>query len=219
MDPGGPAVNLFAVDPDPRAAARALHDDHVIKMATEAGQILSSSVFPSETVPDPEDPKRRLLRTSGRRVYRITHVHHPVVAWAGASSGNWDWAMAHGLALCAEYRYRYGRDHGAEEVLQALFAEGHRFVARGPRAEFVQSCPEVFRGPDPIAAYRAYYAAEKMLPKGRPARWTRRRPPSWLGVPVVAGQKGNGPIFWVAELPGRGAVDPAETFPDQEDAA
>ena len=106
-------MNIFAVDSDPSSAAMALHDSHVVKMATESAQILSTLI--------PEDRAeyrqgKRFLRSSGERIYRPTHRGHPCVVWAGRRRTNWSWLHAHALALCAEYEHRFQREHGASRT-------------------------------------------------------------------------------------------------------
>lgn len=203
-------MNIFAVDPDPSAAARALHDAHVVKMATESAQILSTLVHPTRaghrvlapgeraTTDGKPAPSERFLLSSGARIYLPTHPHHPCTVWACIRRANWRWLYAHALALCAEYRRRFGRVHGAQEVVLALSEEEDGEV--GDLQPFAQAMPEVYQGPDPVAAYRRYYVAEKLLPGRRPARWTKREPPAWLrdDPRVVVGV--SGPVSFVREL-------------------
>lgn len=188
-------MNIFAVDLNPSASARALHDAHVVKMATESAQILSTLVHPTRTFYRPltpeergtfsssaETPSGRFLRDSGARIYLPTHPAHPCTVWASLRLANWQWLYAHTMALCTEYRRRFGRVHGAQEVALALSNEATGIG--GDLQPFAQAMPEQYRGPDAPAAYRRYYIAEKLAPGGRPARWTRRDPPNWLrGVP------------------------------------
>lgn len=184
-------MNIFAVDPDPAASARALHDAHVVKMALESAQILSTLVHPTrayyralcpEERASPEKHSGRFL-LSGERIYLPTHPAHPCTAWTGLRRANWRWLYAHAFALCAEYRRRFGREHGAQAVVLAL--SGEAVGGAGDLQPFVQAMPETYRGPDPVAAYRRYYVAEKLFPGGRRARWTRRDPPAWLTEVLV----------------------------------
>ncbi len=156
-------MNIFAVDICPVAAAEALPDKLVVKMPIETAQILST-VSHLLGVPGP---------------YRKTHQHHPCVKWAGESLLNWMWVVDHGRALCDEYRYRYGRLHACEEVIEEIaFDCAHPMV--GYRTAFVLAMPDSIRldetlAADPICAYRAYMRKHK----AHYARWTRRAPPTW----------------------------------------
>jgi hypothetical protein len=152
-------MNIFYVDRNPYRAARALHDKHVVKMVLETAQILS-------TVLD-------RYGVSGK--YRPTHRNHPVVKWAAESRANFEWLCHHGMALAAEYTYRYERQHASTEVI--LWASRHNdHVAPGPFTEPPQCMPEGYRGDDAVEAYRLYYRLDKLLM----SRWTKRDEPDWL---------------------------------------
>jgi hypothetical protein len=163
------AVNLFVLHRDPRIAARWQSDRHVVKMTLEAAQILCSAAW----------------NLGQKAPYRPTHAKHPCVQWAGACRGNWEWVVAHGLALAAEYERRFGRMHGSLPVLRwaARAGVGPRRKGRVRRQKFVMALPDKYRGLDPVAAYRRYYRAEKAsfatwkAPATPPPWWTpvRRR--------------------------------------------
>ena len=162
-------MNLFAVHPNPRVAARALCDRHVVKMTLETAQILCTAA--------------QLL--GNRAPYRPTHSKHPCVLWTAQRSANWDWVVRHGLALGEEFRRRFGREHASLAVIR--WASEHpvgplRTSAR--RQPFPQAMPEAYRGPDACLAYRRYYLAEK----AHFARWKApAQPPSWWKQATAAG--------------------------------
>lgn len=172
-------MNIFAVDDNPIIAAESLHDSHVIKMATESAQILSTVVDPIKEAYSQDSPRKRYLVTTGKRIYMPTHTKHPCVIWAGIRP-NWQWLYLHAMALCEEYQHRFGRVHGTLEVVVALASELPVLDTITTRTPFVLAMPEIYRGPDPIEAYRQYYIGEKMTPGGRIAKWTNREPPQWI---------------------------------------
>lgn len=156
-------MNIFAVDGCPIAAAQALPDKLVVKMPVETTQILST-VSHLLGVPGP---------------YRKTHQHHPCVTWVGASRGNWLWTVDHGRALCDEYRYRYGRTHGCEEIIEEIAYECAS-PQDGALHPFVMAMPdEIKTDPmlrfNPVEAYRNYLQTRK----AHYASWTRRPAPAW----------------------------------------
>jgi hypothetical protein len=166
-------VNVFAVDRDPVRAGRALCDRHVVKMTLEAAQILCTAA------------RTRLGR---KAPYRPTHASHPCVAWAAARRENWDWLVRHGLALADEYERRFGRVHSSRAVIARMARLGP--PARGGRRQpFAQVMPERYRGPDAVAAYRRYYAAEK----ARLATWRppARAPRWWPATPRPAPERAH----------------------------
>lgn len=165
-------MNIFVVDAVPQVAARALHDAHVIKMALETAQILSSVV---DTRLTHFESGVRLL--GDRRIYRPTHLHHPCVLWAGETEGNRNWLVSHGLELCAEYHRRFGREHASLTVITTL--ADHPLVDT-QMTPFAQAMPDAYRGPDAVEAYRRYYVTKLEDVRGRPARWTNTSPPEWL---------------------------------------
>lgn len=154
-------MNIFAVHQDPRRAARALCDRHVVRMTLETAQILCTVAWQAGLRPP----------------YRPTHARHPCVRWAAANTANWSWLVAHGLALAEEFTRRFGKRHASEDVLRWILA--HRAapdVQARRRTPFAQAMPEAYRGPSAVEAYRRYYLAEK----ARFATWRApARPPSW----------------------------------------
>lgn len=146
-------MNIFRPHPDPTDSARSLADRHVIKMALESTQLLSTI-------------------TGGP--YRPTHANHPCTLWAGASRANAAWLLAHGRALCDEYARRFGRVHGCAAVLDAID------LSRVP--ETAPTAP-VYVGPDlggdtVEERYRRCLAA-KYASWGPAARWTGAVRPGW----------------------------------------
>lgn len=118
--------------------------------------------------------------------YRPSHAGHPCTRWAGETRANWLWAMAHGLALCHEYRARFGKRHASEDVLLRLvyldqqygFAPQEGALTEPPQA--MRQHPECMY-PDTIVAYRRYYVHVKVWAMGNgPPRWEKGTPPpSW----------------------------------------
>lgn len=163
-------MNIFAVDEDPDAAARALVDKHVVKMPLETAQILSTA-----------------LRERGHAdgltfLYGSTHTGHPCVRWAGASPANFAWTLRHGLALGREYARRYDDSHkSVEEVLKPL-RDRTDLPDHDAHTPFAQAMPEEYQDPEPVTAYRAYYLHEKVSEMGE---WTDRSPPTWTHAGVA----------------------------------
>ena len=153
-------MNIFALDDDPVKAAQALCDQHVGKMLLETCQLLCNC---HAEVP-----------------YKRTHFNHPCSVWARASLHNYLWLRKHALALAAEYEHRFGKVHGSRTV--AVWAAQHLpiNIPNVAQTPFAQAMPEQYLGPDAVAAYRRYYAAEKMILRGKPVTWTRREQPAWL---------------------------------------
>lgn len=125
-------MNIFYLDADPVLAAQMQADKHVIKMALESTQILSTVLGGP---------------------YKPTHKNHPSVLWAAKHVG---WTLEHQKALLAEYTYRYGKVHKCAEIsFTPDLSKDEPFVPPP------MCMPEEFRQENVIEAYRAYYRGGK----------------------------------------------------------
>jgi hypothetical protein len=152
-------MNIFVLDTDIRACARAHCDRHVHKMILESVQMLCTALH----IRGIEAP------------YRPTHVKHPCVQWAADSYDNFLWLAQLATELNREYRFRYQRstDHKSIDVLRQL--ADLRYENWG-LTEFAQAMPDEYKVPgDAVTAYRQFYLAEK----ASFATWTRRAAPEW----------------------------------------
>lgn len=191
-------INIFYLDHDPEAAARAHCNTHVVKMIVETAQLLStawhltapdaveSTIFGN----DPMYPYEVGLRTlgpgmayylAGQRIYAATHPHHPSSVWTSACTGNYDWLWQLGQCLLEEYTFRYKRQHATTHVLRTL--EARPPLPIGDQTEPPAAMPEEFivtsrEGVEAVDSYRAYYlGAKRQL-----LTYTRRQPPRWAPV-------------------------------------
>jgi hypothetical protein len=187
-------VNVFSADADPAQAARCLPDRLVVKMSTEAGQVLSTA--------------ESILGTHEAWMWAPTHDSHPCVLWATQTPVNRYWLAWHGWALTAEHAIRYpsSDEHGSTQILARFF---RRYLgARGVLTVWPQAMPEVYRavgeyprelpvrGPHDwrawadhpvVEAYRRYLVAEKSMQSRRfrdgsrlvPSTWAHRQQPRW----------------------------------------
>lgn len=155
-------MNIFCVDSDPRPAAQALCDQHILKMPIETAQLLGN-----------------IRHEQGLdAIYAPFNPRHPCSLWAGESRDNYYWLLAHGLELCREFTYRYAKEHACQRVI--LWYARRRHDLRFPqkkRTPFRQCMPEIYRDEtDAIRAYRNYYRFDK----ARFARWNHRPRPEWM---------------------------------------
>lgn len=156
-------MNIFVLDADPVLAAQSLCDKHVVKMALESAQLLCTAAY----------------ALGVQAPYRPTHAHHPCSKWLLEGQANLWWLVRHTDAIFSEYALRYGREHASCAVMRQLTPDTLlRMKEALPPGEtpFVQAMPEQYRGPDAVAAYRAYYLGEK----ARFATWRApSAPPAW----------------------------------------
>lgn len=155
-------MNIFAVDKDPVVAAKALCDQHIVKMPIETAQLLCS-VFQTRGLWAP---------------YGLFNPKHPAARWTANSRENYNWLLRHGKALCEEYTRRYARQHASEEVID--FCHRHADAlsfSQKKQTPFAQCMPKNYRiSGDSVEAYRHYYQGEKL----KFARWRHSQPPIWL---------------------------------------
>lgn len=152
-------MNIFALDYDPRQAARWHCDAHVVKMVLETAQLLCTAHH----------------LTGGTAPYRPTHAHHPCSVWARASRANYLWLGELGLELSREYTSRYGKNHSCEKLPEHLSKNVPPLPDRS-RTPFAQAMPVEHRGDDPVEAYRRYYQTKR---GGKLGKWKRNRPEWW----------------------------------------
>lgn len=167
-------------------AAEALRDNHVVKMPSESGQLLSAWADYHEEnnhlgnyVPLPEFP---------RMDYPPSVPNHPCCLWLKKGHGNVLWLVRHMHGLHVQHSHRYDsqgkfvKSKAMVEILepwllnfvmlnwtqpvQALGPNGHLYYVEG----------------DPVAGYRRYYSAEKLpgakyTPPGVVPDWAPYVPP------------------------------------------
>ena len=122
--------------------------------------------------------------------YAHTHRNHPCAVWTRATRANFDSTIELAQALAVEYRYRFDKTHGSEAALDWVMR--HRAEARvpaGPLQPFALAMPDPYllnglllptTPESAVAAYRAYYRAEKC------GYWRQPRDPAKPSVWVPA---------------------------------
>lgn len=182
-------MNIFVVDNDPRKAAQALCDKHVVKMILESGQMLSTAhrVLDGRQITGPSKSgkttvKKYVLNDEREiRLYNVVHAHHPCTIWTMESSSNYAWHYVHFEALAKEYQYRYGKTHATWDKLRDVLARCPDNIPNGQRTPFaiaMKQFPECIVEGDPIESYRKYYN----VAKNSFAKWTKRAIPEWYHV-------------------------------------
>lgn len=146
-------MNIFILDSDPEIAAQMLMDKHVVKMALETAQILS---------------------TINGGPYRATHERHPCVLWAKEAIDNYNWLVKHGIGICNEYRYRYNKEHKSEEIIFCLQEPVSNIEIPKGSTPHVQCMPDQYKSIDPVKAYQEYYKSKASF-----ANWSKRGIPKW----------------------------------------
>ena len=154
-------MNLFPLDSDLTKCAEYTVDRHCVKILLEDCQVLSNC-YPQDIA-----------------LYKHTHKNHPMSIWVQESLSNFNWAIQYGLALSAEYSFRYNKIHKCHSVLEYYRNFQPKLKDIGPTrmprcfGEFKGKIPET---DDVVNDYRLYYK----LAKNHLFHWKNRNVPEWL---------------------------------------
>lgn len=171
-------MNIFAVNDDPRLAARDLPDKLIVKMPTESIQLLTPWAFNVHGVRI-EKPGQGELFDINKQYYGTKgFAHHPCAKWLYESPSNVAWLMVHAWELSSEYTRRYGKQHGvwcALDQLADLIYWHEPDLSWVEHTPFVQAMPDQFKVPgDAVTAYRNYINGYKGY-----AEWRYSKKPEW----------------------------------------
>ena len=153
-------MNIFILDLDIKKCAQYHCDQHVVKMILESVQMMCTA----------------LNKKGFSTPYKSTHAKHPCVLWVEESYDNFLWLKSLTLALNKEYLFRYQKqtDHKSLNVLASI--EELEFESKG-LTPFAQAMPDEYKVKNnAVRAYQKFYRAEKL----KFAKWTKRKPPSWI---------------------------------------
>ena len=154
-------MNIFVLDIDPRFAAKYHCDQHVVKMAVEYAQILSTVLHLTGS-------------TINEYTYKPTHMMHPCVLWAAESLAHWEWLWRLGHNVGNEFTKRYHKIHKSTRVLRCLPVP-NKLPDLGWLRDQPQAMPDKYKKDDVVSAYRDYYLFDKV----RFADWKHSKLPPW----------------------------------------
>ena len=152
-------MNIFHLDKNPKICAEYHCDKHVVKMILETAQMLSTSA-----------------RARGYDVgYKSAYPKHPMTLWVNQSPNNFAWAIIHGLELCKEYTYRYGKIHKTQQHLEWL-SDNTPDIPSGEFTHPTLAMPKEYKSDDHIESYRLYYIKDK----SHLHSWKKREIPEFI---------------------------------------
>lgn len=140
-------MNIFWTDPDPITAAISLPDCHVVKMPVESVQMLVSACIRHGQQP--------AVTTAAGTIHRGGYAAHPCTIWTGGSRENALWLWQHAMALCLEFRHRYGHDHACRQQLRQVWPSLGLMPSIGLTPPAL-AMPVELQGTDPVESYRAW---------------------------------------------------------------
>ena len=177
-------MNIFVLSRNVRSCAAMHCDQHVVKIALETAQLLSTSLY----LVDGETWEK--LHSAGR-AYKPSHMQHPCALWTRASINNYLWLCRLGIELCEEYTYRFGERRGGEKgprchksaaVIRVLREHAPMLPKLRHVTPFAIVVPDDCQVGDAVLCYREYYLRHKSAF----ARWTKRAPPAWFEEGLAA---------------------------------
>ena len=150
-------MNIFVTDPSPWESARVLPDKHIVKMPLETCQMLA--IVCSDkwghnfgTLPKADGTPYATEKGAFR--------NHPCTIWANDFVMNWQWLLHHGIALCDEYKNRYGKEHTCLQPLEEariILPTGDPTGRSGKdTTPFVRAMPDEFKLDTSISTFDAY---------------------------------------------------------------
>lgn len=160
-------MNIFVLDRDPKTAAEFHSDVHAAgKLLVEAAQLLCVT--------------HHVVGSQIQIPYRKTHANHPCAVWVRESIDNYRWLCQLGLALCEQYRLRFGikramkggsPEHASKAVIEWAI-QNEPVLPQVGLTPFKQCMPDEFKREDAVAAYRAYYRGAK----AEMSEWSNGKP-------------------------------------------
>jgi hypothetical protein len=182
-------MNIFVLDECPVKSAQLQCDKHVVKMIVESAQMLSTAHRMLDGTAE-----IRLSKSGKRKIkyythpyldnvlYKAVHHGHPSTVWTMESRDNYEWHYKHFVALCDEYKYRYGKKHLTDNLLRYILATVPKNIpdiGPTPVKLAMGSNPECMFPSDPVKSYRLFYQTKqdrfKMV-------WSKRDIPEWFEV-------------------------------------
>ena len=176
-------MNIFYLHEDPIQNAKWHIDKHIVKMATEYCQLLSTAhrVLDGEMylgkTKNNRNIKRWLLQDEREGLLmKASHVNHPSNIWVRETSSNYMYLWKIYMATLAEYTHRYGKRHGSGRASLSLMRPPKN-IKQGKCTTLPQCMPDNCKVlGDPIQAYKNYYINEKYYF----ANWKSREIPEWF---------------------------------------
>lgn len=177
-------MNIFFLDYDVTAAARAHVDKHVVKMILEYAQLLSTAHRYLDGYRETyfcEKKQKTKTRWKldnpfmDRVLYNATHLQHPSLLWVIEDRANYDFLYSLFLELCAEYTYRYDKTHLSEVKLSDILMEPPENIKDACMTPLKLAMPDEYKTDCPVESYRAYYRDAK----ADLATWKNRSKPEW----------------------------------------
>jgi len=176
-------MNIFYLHENPIQNVKWHVDKHIVKMATEYCQLLSTAhrildgeMYLGKTKNNHNIKRWRLSDEREDLLMKASHINHPSNIWVRKSSSNYNKMYQIYMATLAEYTYRYGKIHGSSRASMVL-QRAPKNISNIGLTTLPQCMPDNCKVEgDTIQAYKTYYILEKAYM----ATWKNREMPDWF---------------------------------------
>jgi hypothetical protein len=196
-------MNLFILSLKFIECAEFMFDKHISKMILESAQMLCTAfricmgigLTDTFIMEDSASADAGTSTSTNIKLYKGTHLNHPVTIWIRTNIANYLWTLDMVDAMHAEWKWRYNhppeKQHKAYLIclwLRRHLPPADSFVnPQGGLTPFAQAMPDCYKetpedddtGEAAVKAYRAYYQSPD---KQRIASWKKRGPPAWYTI-------------------------------------
>lgn len=182
-------MNIFILSENPTEAAQLQCDKHAVKMVLESAQMLSTAhrMLDGYVQKAPSKSGKRMVNKyihpdpeMDAQLYNAVHFNHPCTVWTMQSTANYRWHFEHFIALCNEYKYRYGKTHMTDTKLRRVLAKYPENLPKKkltPFALAMKNEPQCIFPDEPVKSYRSYYKTKQ---ERFSMTWTKRETPEWF---------------------------------------
>ena len=144
------------------------------QLLSTAHRVLDGTEYIGTTKTGRKAKRWRLEDDRENVLYKASHIKHPDGIWVRQSSGNYMKLFFLYMATLAEFKYRYGKIHGASKPSFWLQRPPLN-ITQGGITELPQCMPDYCKTDNVISAYKNYYINEKK----DFATWKNRKVPEW----------------------------------------
>ena len=178
-------MNIFYLHEDPVQNPKWHIDKHIVKMATEYCQLLSTAhrvldgdIYLAKTKNNRNIKRWKLPDAREDMLMKASHINHPSNIWARETSSNYMCLWKIYMSTLAEYTHRYGKIHGSGKASMTLM-RSPKNIKKGNLTPLPQAMPDYCKVVgDTIQAYKNYYINEKSYF----ANWKNREIPEWFNA-------------------------------------
>ena len=177
-------MNIFYLDNDPVKCAEMHCDKHIVKMIIEYAQLMSTAhrILDGTQYTGKTKLGRNIQRwkmqdmVKEEILYKASHIKHPSAIWVRENAIQYQYMYDLFVALCDEYKFRYGREHLTDTKLRDVLNNIPDNIELGMWREPPQCMPDDVKSESVITAYHKYYQEYKK----DFAVWTARPTPEFM---------------------------------------